>query len=210
MRKLQRMGRCMHLLPSWPHKKDASFQASFREYSPHVTLLTVLSVLARTAAASEQSSVPSSIKGKVPATPLSVTPSVSENASTSHATGSYASPHDHEQSECVAEELLSDGHGRSFYLGPSPTASFLSQATTNIGQLKGKFWDQNFQTNAESSLSELSKTFTAINFDESSSVRANVRTFRRNNEVFFIPEKDEGMMMMQSKLTLRGAKRPWC
>ena len=81
-------------------------------------------------------------------------------------------------------------------------ASFLFQANNNIGQLKGKFWDKTFHTNAESSLFELSSTFAAVNFDGSSNVRTNMRNFRRNNEVFFIPEKEEGMMMIQSNLSL--------
>ena len=106
-----------------------------------------------------------------------------------------------QKAERITETLLSDEYGRPFYLGPSSTASFLSQANSNINQLKGKVCDRNVQINAESSLSDLSNALAAVNFDESANVRTNVRDFRRNNEIFFIPENDEGTMMIQSKST---------
>jgi hypothetical protein len=117
---------------------------------------------------------------------------------TSRASDRYKFP-DEERTKRAAEDLLNTDHGRPFYLGLSSAAFFLPQANSNIGQLKGKCRDKTFETNAERSLSDLTKTFAAVNFDASSNVRENVRSFRRKNEVFFIPEKEEGMKMMQSK-----------
>jgi hypothetical protein len=100
----------------------------------------------------------------------------------------------------TSENPLRDTGAMRFFEESSPTASFLSQANKNIEQLKGKFHDQRLQFHAESSLSELANTFSAINFEESSDVRKNVRDFRPNNDVFFIPEIEEGSRLIQSKL----------
>lgn len=108
-------------------------------------------------------------------------------------------PDNGEQNETIHEKLLDYHDGQSFYIGPSPTASFMAQANSNIDKLKGKFCDQSFQKSAENSLSDLSNSFAAVNFDDGSTVQTSVRSFRRNNEVFFIPGREEGMRMMQSK-----------
>jgi hypothetical protein len=113
-------------------------------------------------------------------------------------------PDDSKHHGAGPDKVLNDENGRSFYLGPSPMASLLSQANNDIHHLKDKFGDRNLQKSAEGSLSELSMTFAAINFEDASNIRTNVRNFRRSSEIFFIPEKEEGLRMIQSKtLSLR-------
>jgi hypothetical protein len=67
---------------------------------------------------------------------------------------------------------------------------------------------QNFdlQSGAEKGLSELSDSFTAVNFADASNIRADVKSFRRANEVFFIPRKGEGEWLIESRfLNLRAS-----
>jgi hypothetical protein len=163
------------------------------------------SVLPRTAGPSPlkahttlDSPASSSSKDLVATNPLSQPSSQPENRAPLQLRDNHRSD-DSRQPEGLSETLLKDDHGRPFYIGPSPTASFLSQANKNIDQLRNKFLDQGFQTSAENSLSELSNTFAAVHFEDVSNVRMNVRMFRRSNEAFFIPGKEEGLEMIQSK-----------
>jgi hypothetical protein len=75
---------------------------------------------------------------------------------------------------------------------------FLSQAKSNVQKLKG-YLDESAQSNAENSLSDVSTVFAAVNFEDSSNVRLQVQSFRRANEVFFIPEEEEVLQMIQSE-----------
>ena len=99
---------------------------------------------------------------------------------------------------CLSAKMLKDNHCPPIYAGPLPTASSLSQPSHNIGDLSEKFGEQSFHKNVANSLSELSETFAAVNFEDPSNVKRNVRDFRRNNELLFIPEKDEGLQLIQS------------
>ncbi|KAH8594957.1 hypothetical protein B0O99DRAFT_167894 [Bisporella sp. PMI_857] len=97
-------------------------------------------------------------------------------------------------------QTISDSPSRQSYVEPLPpplTTSFLSQANNNIEQLKGKLTDQRLYSSAENSLSELSSTFAALDFEDESDVRMNVREFLRNRDAFFIPTADEGRRMIE-------------
>ena len=99
----------------------------------------------------------------------------------------------------LSEKLLRDDSGQTFYLGPSPTASFLSQATSNVERVKDTFESFDLQSGAERGLSDLSDSFSAVGFEDASNIRANVKSFRRANEVFFIPRRDEGERLIDSR-----------
>lgn len=59
--------------------------------------------------------------------------------------------------------------------------------------------DARLHKNAEDSLANLSSTFAAVGFHDPSEARRKARQFKRTNEVFFIPEKEEGMHLMECK-----------
>lgn len=94
-------------------------------------------------------------------------------------------------------KFLRGSNGHALYIGPSPVASFLSQASNNTGTSKDTFPDPMLQSNAEESLTELSDTFAAIDFQDAADVRRNVRNFRRIREIFFIPGKEEGLQLIE-------------
>jgi hypothetical protein len=71
--------------------------------------------------------------------------------------------------------------------------------TRDIVDMQIRSQDPELQRSAENGLSELTKSFTADQFDYGSNVHLNVRNFRRSNEVFFIPEKDEGTKMIAGR-----------
>ncbi|KAF8859330.1 hypothetical protein BDZ45DRAFT_783091 [Acephala macrosclerotiorum] len=57
--------------------------------------------------------------------------------------------------------------------------------------------DARLHKNAEDSLADLSSTFAAAGLHDPSEARRKIRQFKRTNEVFFIPEKEEGIHLME-------------
>lgn len=100
-------------------------------------------------------------------------------------------------STATPERLHSDDSGQALFIGPSPIASFLSQANSNIGQVMKDSRDSKIQKKAEASLADLSSTFAALGLRDGIEIRRNVQKQRRQSEVFFIPEKAEGEYMMK-------------
>jgi hypothetical protein len=100
-------------------------------------------------------------------------------------------------------QILNEDSSSPFYLGPSTTATFLSQANSDIDKLKTSFGDPNLRSHAQDSLSELSNAFATAHFSNTSDIRRSVREFRRKSEVFFIPSQEEGLQLMESTLSFQ-------
>ncbi|KAE8445521.1 hypothetical protein EG329_013284 [Mollisiaceae sp. DMI_Dod_QoI] len=106
--------------------------------------------------------------------------------------------------------LLKDDTGQPFYIGPSPMATFLSQADSNIGKAMNDFRDAQLHRNAEDSLADLSSTFASVGFQDANEVRKNVQSLKRSNEIFFIPEKEEGLYLTKLFADAMSAGGPFC
>lgn len=79
--------------------------------------------------------------------------------------------------------------------------SILSQAKSSIttAEMKSSNLEPGLQRDAENGLSYLTTIFSEGSFDDPD-IYSNVKHFRRQREVFFIPDKAEGDRMIQSKL----------
>lgn len=84
---------------------------------------------------------------------------------------------------------------------PFRAASLLGEVTRNIVDMQIRSRDPELQQSAENGLSELTKSFAADNFDDDSNIHLKVQNFRRRNEVFFIPEKEEGIRMVEGRFS---------
>lgn len=80
--------------------------------------------------------------------------------------------------------------------------SILSQAKNSIttAEMRSSNLEPGLQRDAENGLSYLTTSFSEGKFDDPD-IYSNVKHFRRQREVFFIPEKTEGERMIQSKMT---------
>ncbi|CZR64472.1 uncharacterized protein PAC_14370 [Phialocephala subalpina] len=126
----------------------------------------------------------------------------------SHSRASSRGHHTSPQSNDISEDeanvetqaqgrLLKDETGHPFYIGPSPIATFLTQASSNISKVMNDVRDTRLHMNATDSLADLSSTFAAVGFHDPSEARKKVRSFKRANEPFFIPEKEEGIHLIK-------------
>lgn len=79
--------------------------------------------------------------------------------------------------------------------------SILSQAKNSIttAEMRSSNLEPGLQRDAENGLSYLTTSFSEGKFDDPD-IYSNVKHFRRQREVFFIPEKAEGERMIQSKM----------
>ncbi|KAH8807251.1 hypothetical protein F5884DRAFT_856835 [Xylogone sp. PMI_703] len=97
---------------------------------------------------------------------------------------------------------------QSPYVGQSPIKAFISQASTEINSLQGAFLQEVAHLNIEDSLTGLSDAFFAADSEDAAAIRTQIKNFRRRQEVFFIPEREMGLQLIQIFIDWMDRARP--